>query len=389
MGIRSEGRRVFSYQERRELWHRWKSGEGLGDIAAALGTVHVSVRSHIVRHFGFEPRAGKRSDRTLGIWEREEISRGLSAGRSLGDIGRSLGRCTSTISREVQRNGGRAQYRACKADQRAWRQARRPKQCLLAANGRLRQMVGAKLQRQWSPQQISHWLGQTFPEDRTMQVSHETIYRTLFIQARGALKKQLLTHLRRGTQIRRPQAQGRPRSKCGRIIGALSIRERPAEAADRAVPGHWEGDLLCGGHSSQIGTLVERSSRFVMLIKLDSRGTEDVTSALAKHIRKLPRQLRRSLTWDRGLELAEHARFTVSTDVKVYFCDPHSPWQRGSNENTNGLLRQYFPKGQDFSRYSQAELNKVAQLLNERPRKTLGYRSPTEVLNEYIVASTR
>jgi len=332
---------------------------------------------------GIAPNVRRRAALALRLAEREEISRGLAAGRSIRQIACDLGRAPSTVSREVRRNGGNQGYRANRAEQRAWDRALRPKACRLARQAPLRWRVAQKLAQQWSPEQIAGWLRQQYSTDPDMQLSHETIYRSLFIQARGVLKKELMAHLRTKRQLR--QAKGGV-TKCGlgQIVDTVSIRERPAEAEDRAVPGHWEGDLLCGSNHSHIVTLVERSSRFAMLLKVPSRETATVVGALTKHIGKLPTELRRSLTWDRGKEMAAHKAFTVATDVQVYFCDPRSPWQRGSNENTNGLLRQYFPKGTDLSTFSQAHLNKIALRLNQRPRKTLGFETPADRLNAVL-----
>jgi IS30 family transposase len=312
----------------------------------------------------------------LRLWEREEISRGVAAGESARGIAARLGRAPSTITRELDRHGGRVGYRAAAADQRAWERARRPQRCKLARQPALARIVAAKLRQEWSPEQIAGWLKLAFPDDETMRVSHETIYLTLFVQARGGLKRELLTHLRRSRSIRRPRTTSRANRGQGQIVDAVSIRERPAEAADRAVPGHWEGDLLAGAGHSQVATLVERHSRFLMLVALDGKDTRSVTDALSRQVRRLPQQLRGSLTWDRGMEMAEHARFTVATDVKVFFCDPQSPWQRGSNENTNGLLRQYLPKRTDLSRLTQPQLDAIAANLNTRPRRTLGFKTP-------------
>jgi IS30 family transposase len=291
-----------------------------------------------------------------------------------------LGRSPSTVSREVKRHGGREAYRAHQADRQAWERALRPKRCALRLNPALRRVVAGKLRLDWSPEQISWWLKLRYSDDPTMRVSHETIYRSLFVQARGVLKKELLRHLRTQRMMRKSKLASAEAQVRGRIAEALTIRQRPAEAEDRAVPGHWEGDLLCGAKGSQIVTLVERQSRFVILIKVANQQAATVNAALSRHIRKLPASLKRSLTWDRGLEMAKHPQFTVATNVKVYFCDPQSPWRRGSNENTNGLLRQYFPKGTDISRHSQAELNRVAQRLNQRPRETLGFQTPAATL---------
>jgi IS30 family transposase len=300
------------------------------------------------------------------------------AGHSIRSIAASLGRAPSTISRELSRNGGEERYRAGQADQAAWERARRPKTCKLAQNRTLARIVAGKLQLEWSPQQVAGWLKHAYPDDDNYQVSHETIYRSLFIQARGALKKELLQHLRRTRGMRRSRHHTMKTDNHGRITDTVSISERPATVEDRAVPGHWEGDLLFGSKNSQIATLVERQTRYVMLVKVDGKDTETVINALIKHAHKLPQELYQSLTWDRGKEMADHKRFTLATDIKVYFCDPQNPWQRGSNENTNGLLRQYFPKGTDISSYSQAKLNAVARRLNERPRKTLNYETPAE-----------
>jgi IS30 family transposase len=376
--------RQWEPRQRQELWERWKAGESVVEIAEAIGRVPSSVYNLLARHGGLAPAPRRRAEQALRLEEREEISRALAQGESLRSIARALKRSPSTISREVRRHGGRRGYRGCEADRQAWERGLRPKPCKLAQHKRLRRAVAEKLQMQWSPQQISTWLERHHAADQTMRVSHETIYRTLFIQARGALKKELLSHLRSARQMRSSKTPGQGG---GQIRDAISIRERPAEAQDRAVPGHWEGDLLCGGKNTQIATLVERHSRYVMLVKLKSKDSEQVARTLAKHVLKLPATLRRSLTWDRGTELAAHKDFTVATDVKVYFCDPHSPWQRGSNENTNGLLRQYFPKGSDLSVFSQRQLDDVAHRLNTRPRMTLGWDNPAVTLDR-AVAST-
>jgi IS30 family transposase len=322
----------------------------------------------------------------LTLSEREEISRAVVAGHSIRSIASLLGRAPSTISREIKRNGGHESYRAAQADRAAWDRAHRPKICKLAENRTLARIVAGRLQLQWSPEQIAGWLKHTYHDDETLQVSHETIYRSLFIQARGALKKELLAHLRRTRAMRRSRHYTQKTDDHGRIVDAVSISERPAAVEDRAVPGHWEGDLLCGTTTSQIATLVERHTRYVMLVKVASKDTETVTNALIKNARKLPLELYKSLTWDRGKEMANHKHFTLATDIKVYFCDPQNPWQRGTNENTNGLLRQYFPKGTDLSVYSQAKLNAVARRLNERPRKTLNYETPAERFNQSVAS---
>jgi IS30 family transposase len=324
----------------------------------------------------------------LTLAEREEISRGVAAGQSLRCIAASLGRAPSTVSREVNRNGGRQPYRANKAEQAAWDRAHRAKTCKLAKNRALALIVAEKLQLEWSPRQIAGWLKYTHPDDENYQVSHETIYLTLFIQARGALKKELIQHLRKPRAMRRSRHHTQKTKDHGRISNTVSIRERPAEVEDRAVPGHWEGDLICGSNNSQIATLVERHTRLVMLVRVPSKDTKTVIDALIKQSHKLPRELYKSLTWDRGKEMADHQRFTLATDIKVYFCDPQQPWQRGSNENTNGLLRQYFPKGMDLSNVHQNRLNAVARRLNERPRETLQFRTPAERFAQCVASTT-
>ena len=374
----------FTPQQRAELWERWKNGQCVADIARALERRNKSGVYRVLALSGrIAPLPRRRAARELRLAEREEISRGIAAGRSMRQMAQNLGRSPSTISREVSRNGGCSSYRASWADRRAWDRALRPKRCRLARHAELRWRVAQKLARQWSPKQIAGWLKQQFPADQGMQVSHETIYRSLFIQTRGALKKELMAHLRTARQMRQAKG-GTTKNGLGQIVDAISIRERPAEVEDRAVPGHWEGDLLSGANNTHIATLVERHTRFVMLLKIPSRDTATVVGALTKHVRKLPQQLRRSLTWDRGKEMADHKSFTVATNVQVYFCDPHSPWQRGSNENTNGLLRQYFPRGTDLSRFSQAYLNTIALRLNQRPRKTLGFETPADRLRAVL-----
>lgn len=374
-------RRQYSAQERRELWRRWKQGESVGEIARALdrspGTIHRTIR----RRGGVAPAERRRSPLALTLAEREEISRGVAAGDSAHRIAVRLRRAPSTVTRELGRNGGRGRYRAAEAERRAWERLRRPQRCKLARHPRLAALVAEKLEADWSPEQIAAWLRKRFPDDQTLWVSHETIYLTLFVQARGALKRELLAHLRRAHSTRRPRGASRRGNRGqGQILDAVSIRERPPEAADRAIPGHWEGDLLAGSSNSQIATLVERHSRFVVLVALQGKDTRSVTRALSRQVGRLPEQLRASLTWDRGLEMADHATFTVATDVKVYFCDPRSPWQRGSNENTNGLLRQYLPRGSNLSFFTQARLDEIAAKLNTRPRKTLGFESPADTL---------
>ncbi|MEA2026287.1 MAG: IS30 family transposase [Chloroflexota bacterium] len=379
------GRPGLTVPQKQELWQRWKAGESTDDIARALGRSRSQIERLRAEDRGYGPARRTRAPRVLSFAEREEVSRGLAEGVSLRTIAARTGRAPSTISREVARNGGRRRYRAARADIEAPERARRPKRCKLASSPRLCRLVATKLGKDWSPQQISGWLAVAHPGEQALQVSTETIYRSLFVQTRGVLSKELTAHLRSGRTMRRPHHVG-PRDKSG-IVDAVSISERPAEVEDRAVPGHWEGDLLIGTVDTQVATLVERQTRYVMLVKLDTKHAVIVADALAAQVRTLPEQLRQSLTWDRGSELARHERFSLATKVDVYFCDPHSPWQRGSNENTNGLLRQYLPRGTDFSVITQAELDIIAVKLNTRPRKTLGYETPAARLAA-IVAST-
>jgi IS30 family transposase len=369
------------------MWNRWNAGQSLHQIGRVFGKSHVSIHFMLSQHGGIVPAARRRSLLTLTLAEREDISRGIASGSSIRDIAKGLQRAVSTVSREVARHGGRPLYRANEADHQAWESALRPKSCLLASNGKLQAIVGSKLILDWSPEQISGWLKIQYPEDESMRVSHETIYRSLFVQARGVLKKELIQHLRTKRRIRRSRQSRASGHRRGQIVDAISIRERPAEIEDRAIPGHWEGDLIGGTKNSHIATLVERHSRFTALVKVPSKDTAAVIAALSRHVRKLPASLRRWLTWDRGLEMAKHKTFTVATNVKVYFCDPQSPWQRGSNENTNGLLRQYFPKRTDLSVYSQSELDRVALRLNQRPRKTLGFQTPASRLRASVAAT--
>ena len=370
-------RRGFTASERTEMWDRWQRGESLKSIGRAFGKESSSIHFQLSPHGGIRPAPRRRSRLALTLIERETISRGLAAERSARSMSRLLGRAPSTVSREIKRNGGYDRYRAAQADEQAWERARRPKGCKLARHAWLRRVVVRKLGLNWSPEQIAGWLKRAHRGDRS-QVSHETIYRSLFVQARGVLKKELLQHLRSQRTMRRPGAKKWQGDARGQIKDIVSISERPASVEDRAVPGHWEGDLLSGPKNSYIVTLVERHTRYVMLAKVANKETQTVVSALIKQAKKLPSELFKSLTWDRGKELTDHRRFSLATDIDVYFCDPRSPWQRGSNENTNGLLRQYFPKGTDLSVHSQAHLNKVARQLNERPRKTLGFETPAE-----------
>jgi IS30 family transposase len=376
--------RGLSSGERAVLWSRWQAGWSISEIGRTLGKPAGSVFSVLRAKGGFAPAARTRSAICLSLAEREEISRGLAASLSLRELGRRLVRPPSTISREVARNGGRAAYRASLAEEQTWARAARPKPCMLATRARLRRVVAAKLVRRWSPEQISGWLKTAYGTDTQMQISHETIYKTLFIQARGALKKELMATLRSRRLMRRGKTASPKGQSRGKIADAVNIRDRPADAEDRAVPGHWEGDLISGKNNSHTATLVERHSRFVMLVKVAGKDSDSVVSALSRQVRKLPAQLKASLTWDRGKEMAQHVRFALETKVAVFFCDPHSPWQRGSNENTNGLLRQYFPKGTDLSVHSQIQLNKVARELNMRPRKTLGFKTPAAILKAAV-----
>jgi len=382
-GMRSR----LSPTEKTDIWSRWKSGQSLHEIGRAHGKPHSSIRCLLLPRGGIPPAARRRSRLALTLAEREDISRGIASGSSIRKIARHVDRAASTVSREVTRHGGRPAYRAHEANDQAWDSALRPKGCLFSVNRKLRNIVASKLILDWSPEQISGWLKTQYPDDGSLRVSHETIYRSLFIQARGVLKKELMDHLRSKRRMRRSRHASAGGQSRGQIVDAISIRERPPEVEDRAIPGHWEGDLLSGAKNSYIATLVERHSRFAMLIKVPSKETEAVVAALSQHVRKLPATLRRSLTWDRGLEMAKHKDFTVATDVQVYFCDPQSPWQRGTNENTNLLLRQYFPRGTDLAGYSQAQLDQVALRLNQRPRKTLGFQTPASRL-QAGVAST-
>ena len=376
----------YTESQRALMWERWQKGESLQHIAQLFDRNPSSIQRILAETGGIRPAPRRRSRLALSLPEREEVSRAVVAGHSMRSIAVQLCRAPSTISREIKRNGGQECYRASQADESAWDRGRRSKTCKLAQNRALARLVAAKLRLQWSPEQVAGWLKRTFPDDPSLQVSHETIYRSLFIQARGALKKELLQHLRRTRAMRRSRHHTQKTDDHGRITDAVSISERPASAEDRAVPGHWEGDLLFGSKNSQIATLVERRTRYAMLVKVSRKDTETVINALIKHARKLPEELYKSLTWDRGTEMADHKRFTLATDIQVYFCDPQNPWQRGSNENTNGLLRQYFPRQTDLSGYSQAQLNAVARRLNERPRKTLNFETPAERFHQTVAS---
>ena len=374
----------YSPKQRAEMWDRWQRGESLSSIGRLFDRESSSIFGILSKTGGIRPAPRKRSCIALTLSEREEISRGLVVGDSIREIAETLNRSPSTISREINRNGGYDNYRATQAEQAAWDRAHRPKKCKLACHPMLKHMVATKLKRNWSPKQISGWLKRTYPKQENKQVSHETFYRSLFIQARGVLKKELQLYLRSQRAIRRSKQHSIKKMDLGKIKNIVSISERPASVEDRAVPGHWEGDLISGSNNTHIATLVERHSRYVMLAKLKGKDSKTVISALIKQANKLPTELYKSLTWDRGTEMADHERFTLETNIDVYFCDPQSPWQRGSNENTNRLLRQYFPKGTDLSVHSQTTLNKVARQLNERPRETLKFETPAERFNACV-----
>jgi IS30 family transposase len=377
--------RRFSEEERQTIWDMREAGVPVKRIAKHLGRQNVSLRKFIADAGGKRPTARQRSELRLSLEEREEISRGLAAGESIRAIAEALGRCPSTVCREVNANGGTRKYRALVADRAADRRALRPKRAKLAQCRRLRGVVERKLEAKWSPQQISAWLALEYPDRPEMQVSHETIYQSLFVQSRGALRKELHSCLRSGRAMRRAKAYTKGNVGQGQLKNMVMISERPAEVKDRAVPGHWEGDLIFGKKMTSIGTLVERHSRYVILLKLPTgHGADAVRKAMTKRILTLPAQLRRSITWDQGKEMAEHVQFTVDTGVQIYFCDPKSPWQRGSNENTNGLLRQYLPKSSDLSQCTQRELDAVASSLNTRPRQTLGWMTPSQAFAEAV-----
>ena len=378
----------FSAEQRADIWDRWQRGESMSSIGRLFERESSSIYPVLAPSGGIRPPTRKRSRLALSLSDREEISRGLANQQSLRSIVRRLERPPSTISRELSRHGGDDHYRASAADQATWERAHRPKRCKLAQHRSLAKVVAAKLNQQWSPQQIAGWLKRQYPHHEHNRVSHETIYRSLYIQARGVLKKELQACLRTQRAIRCSKQASLKRQGLGKITNAISIKDRPAAVEDRAVPGHWEGDLLGGTHNSYIATLVERQSRYVMLAKIKQKNADTVAAALMKQAQQLPTELYLSLTWDRGSEMANHHHFTLATNVAVYFCDPKSPWQRGSNENTNRLLRQYFPKGTDLSRYTQAQLNKVARQLNERPRKTLNYATPAEKFQACVAATS-
>lgn len=385
--MKQRTRVYYTDKQKAFMWDRWKEGDSMNEIAALFDRNHTTVQNIFSSVGGIRPAPRKRSSLALTLTEREEISRGLASKQSIRSIAKQLNRAPSTISREINRNGGLHLYRASKADKLTWEKALRPKTCKLAYNHNLIKVITKKLQLFWSPQQIAGWLKLEYPKDERYHVSHETIYRSLFIQARGVLKKELLACLRSKRVIRRPKKATMKNTGVGKIPDAISISKRPASVEDRAVPGHWEGDLIEGSNRTFIATLVERHSRYIMLAKVKSKKTVDVISALIKQSKKMPAELYQSLTWDRGGELTNHKEFTLATDIKVYFCDPYCPWQRGSNENSNRLLRQYFPKGTDLSQYSQRELDSVARQLNERPRKTLDYETPAARLNQYVATT--
>lgn len=380
-----ERQRRLRHADYLEIQRRLSEGESYAAVGAAVGCSTKTIQRFMLRVGGLLERSQGRCALRLSVAEREELSRGLRAGDSLRQIGRKLERAASTISREVRRNGCRTMYRAWRAEETAARRAKRPKARKLELQPRLRSEVERRLRKRWSPRQVEMSLVSDYPDQAEMRVSHETIYRSLYVQARGGFRKELTAYLRSGRTRRRPHRHAQ-NSRVGRLRDMIMISERPASAEDRAVPGHWEGDLIVGkGARSAIGTLVERASRYVMLFPLpQGRSAEAVRTALTRKILQLPRELRRSLTWDQGNEMAEHVRFSIDTKVAVYFCDPHSPWQRGSNENTNGLLRQYFPRTQDLSAYTSAQLNAVARELNGRPRQTLGWMTPSQVFGRYV-----
>ena len=382
------GRPGMSSGQKQEVWHRLRNGESLSEIGRAVGKHPGSIFGVLKLHGGISQAPRQRSRSALTLPEREEISRGLAAGLSIREISRNIGRAPSTVSREIKRHGGSSKYRAIQADEEAWCRAKRPKLCKLAQEPELCEIVSKKLSLQWSPEQISGWLKNEYPNDETMQISHETIYRTLYIQSRGVLKKELRKHLRTGRVMRQSKQNNTKGITRGQIVDAQSIRNRPTEIEGRAIPGHWEGDLIAGSNNTHIATLVERQSRFTVLVKLDGKDAETVTNALIHQIKILPQILRKTLTWDRGMELAYHKKITIATNIKVYFCDPKSPWQRGTNENTNGLLRQYFPKKTNLSVHTQTKLNKIALRLNQRPRKILGYIIPAVKLWESVALTS-
>ena len=373
----------MTYKMKETIWHLWKAGDPMANISKVLSKPPATIFSYLQYHGGIRPRLRSRSLNSLTIRERETITRGLASGDSIRAIARQLERSPSTVCREVNNNGGSSKYRAIDADNAAWKRGKRPKQCLLSINRQLRDLIASKISDDWSPEQISGWLRRHHPNDEKMRVSHETIYKSLFIETRNIFHKKLRKHLRTKRKFR--QAKAHKVGSRGRIIGGVSIHDRPADIESRATLGHWEGDLIVGSNNSHIATVVERSTRFTMLVQVDSKKTSDVVGSLSKQLSQLPEVFKKTLTWDRGTELAAHAELTVATGMDVYFCDPSSPWQRGTNENTNGLLRQYFPKGTSLKGYSQYYLDSIASKLNDRPRKTLKYHTPHDMLNMVLL----
>jgi IS30 family transposase len=382
--VRALSKRSFTEHQQNAIWSLWSQGKSLSEIGRQLNKHAGSIFCFLQKSGGIKPVKPIRSKRALTLFEREEISRGLSANLSIRSIAQSLNRSPSTISREIKRNGGITKYRAISADKQTWIRAKRPKKSKLQINIGLNDIITDKLSNKWSPEQISGYLKRTYPTDTHMHISHESIYKTLYIQSRGYLKKELLKHLRTQRVMRQSKQFNTKGNARGGIIDAVSIHDRPKDIDERTIPGHWEGDLICGSNKSYVATLVERTSRFTMLVKLNGNDSTTVVSAITNKIIELPTQLKISLTWDRGMELAKHKKFTIDTEIKVYFCDPQSPWQRGTNENTNRLLRQYMPKKTDLSVYEQSDLDKIAKELNERPRKTLNFLSPADKLSEVL-----
>ncbi|MCE9954548.1 IS30-like element ISAhy3 family transposase [Aeromonas allosaccharophila] len=378
-------KRTFTAKEKAFVFDLWKRGTGFSDIAKILNSKPGTIFTMLRDTGGIKPTERRRAVAHLTLSEREEIRAGLSAKMSIRDIARALNRSPSTISREVQRNRGRRYYKAVDANNRANRMAKRPKACLLERNSRLRELVLEKLELKWSPEQISGWLKRTMPRQKAMQISAETIYKTLYFRSRSALHHLLVKHLRRSHSLRHGKRHTRKGERGTiNIVNGISVHERSRHINNRRTFGHWEGDLVSGTNNSHIATLVDRKSRYTIILKLSGKDAGSVNQAITEKFKTLPRKLRQSLTWDRGMELAKHLEFTANTGVKVYFCDPQSPWQRGTNENTNGLIRQYFPKKTCLAQYSQQELDKVAAQLNSRPRKTLKFKTPKEVIEKGV-----
>lgn len=382
-------KRTFTAKEKAFVFDLWKRGTGFSDIAKILNSKPGTIFTMLRDTGGIKPTERRRAVAHLTLSEREEIRAGLSAKISIRDIARALNRSPSTISREVQRNRGRRYYKAVDANNRANRMAKRPKACLLERNSRLRELVLEKLELKWSPEQISGWLKRTMPRQKAMQISAETIYKTLYFRSRSALHHLLVKHLRRSHSLRHGKRHTRKGERGTiNIVNGISIHERSRHIDNRRTFGHWEGDLVSGTNNSHIATLVDRKSRYTIILKLSGKDAGSVNQAITEKFKTLPRKLRQSLTWDRGMELAKHLEFTANTGVKVYFCDPQSPWQRGTNENTNGLIRQYFPKKTCLAQYSQQELDKVAAQLNSRPRKTLKFKTPKEVIEKSVALTS-